>query len=57
MSAYMAYKATANMPEARRTVVSNIHKGGTPAVEAGSYISDIIKKMLDQKASGLDLKL
>ena len=57
MSAYMAYRATANMPEARRTVVSNIHKGGTPAVEAGSYISDIIKKMLDQKASGLDLKL
>jgi ethanolamine ammonia-lyase small subunit len=57
MSAYIAYKATANMPEARRTVVSNIHKGGTPAVEAGSYISDIIKKMLDQKASGLDLKL
>jgi ethanolamine ammonia-lyase small subunit len=57
MSSYMAYKATANMPEARRTVVSNIHKGGTPAVEAGGYISDIIKKMLDQKASGLDLKV
>ena len=57
MSAYMAYKATANMPEARRNVVSNIHKGGTPAVEAGSYISDLIKKMLDQKASGLDLKI
>jgi ethanolamine ammonia-lyase small subunit len=57
MSAYMAYKATMNMPEARRTVVSNIHKGGTPAVEAGGYIADIIKKMLDNKASGLDLKL
>jgi ethanolamine ammonia-lyase small subunit len=57
MSAYMAYKATANMPEARRNVVSNIHKGGTPAVEDGSYISDLIKKMLDQKASGLDLKI
>jgi ethanolamine ammonia-lyase small subunit len=57
MSAYMAYKATMNMPEARRTVVSNIHKGGTPAVEAGGYIADIIKKMLDNKASGLELKL
>jgi ethanolamine ammonia-lyase small subunit len=57
MSAYMAYKATMNMPEARRTVVSNIHRGGTPAVEAGGYIADIIKKMLDNKASGLDLKL
>ncbi|MDR3048929.1 MAG: ethanolamine ammonia-lyase subunit EutC [Elusimicrobiota bacterium] len=57
MSAYMAYKATVNMPEARRTVISNIHKGGTPAVEAGGYIADIIKKMLDTKTSGLDLKL
>ncbi len=57
MSAYMAYKATADMPEARRTVVSNIHRRGTPAVEAGGYIADIIKMMLDKKASGLDLKL
>lgn len=57
MSAYIAYRATVNMPEARRTVVSNIHKGGTPAVEAGGYISDLIKKMLDQKASGLDFKV
>lgn len=57
MSAYLAYKATANMPEARRTVVSNIHRHGTPAVEAGGYIADIIKMMLDKKTSGLDLKL
>lgn len=57
MSAYAAYKATADMPEARRTVVSNIHRRGTPAVEAGGYIADIIKMMLDKKASGLDLKL
>ncbi|MGL4730279.1 MAG: ethanolamine ammonia-lyase subunit EutC [Clostridium sp.] len=57
MSAYIAYKATVGMPESRRTVVSNIHKGGTPAVEAGAYIADIIKLMLEKKASGLDLKL
>ncbi|MBU3092661.1 ethanolamine ammonia-lyase subunit EutC [Clostridium sp. CM028] len=57
MSAYIAYKATVNMPEARRTVVSNIHKGGTPPVEAGAHISDIIKLMLEKKASGVDLKL
>lgn len=56
MSAYIAYKPTIGMPEARRTVVSNIHKQGTPAVEAGAYIAEIIKKMLDNKASGLDLK-
>ena len=43
MSAYIAYKATVNMPEARRTVISNIHKGGTTAVEAGAHIAELIK--------------
>ena len=56
MSAYIAYKPTIGMPEARRTVVSNIHRQGTPAVEAGAYIAEIIKRMLDKKVSGLDLK-
>lgn len=56
MSAYIAYKPTVGMPEARRTVVSNIHDGGTPAVEAGAYVADIIKKMVDYKASGMDLR-
>lgn len=55
MSAYMAYKPTVGMPEARRTVISNIHDGGTPAIEAGAYIADTIKKMLDLKKSGTDL--
>jgi ethanolamine ammonia-lyase small subunit len=57
MSAYICYKAYLDIPEAKRTVVSNIHRGGTPAVEAGSYIADIVKLMLEKKASGLDLKL
>jgi len=57
MSAYIAYKSTVGMPEARRTVVSNIHQGGTAAVEAGAHIAHVIKEMLDQKASGLDLEL
>ncbi|MDR1546168.1 MAG: ethanolamine ammonia-lyase subunit EutC [Deltaproteobacteria bacterium] len=57
MSAYLCYKAYHDIPEAKRTVVSNIHRGGTPAVEAGSYLADIVKLMLEKKASGLDLKL
>ena len=56
MSAYIAYKATVGMPEARRTVISNIHKGGTTAVEAGAHIAELSKIMLDKKASGIDLK-
>lgn len=57
MSAYIAYKGTVGMPEARRTVVSNIHQGGTAAIEAGAHVAHIIKEMLNQKASGLDLEL
>ncbi|WP_053955143.1 ethanolamine ammonia-lyase subunit EutC [Inediibacterium massiliense] len=57
MSCYMAYNAKVGMPESNRTVISNIHQGGTPAVEAGAHIAEIIKKMIDQKASGLNLKL
>lgn len=57
MSAYLAYKATVDMPEARRTVVSNIHKSGTIPVEAGAHIAEIIKKILDNKASGTELRL
>ncbi|WP_027634020.1 ethanolamine ammonia-lyase subunit EutC [Clostridium hydrogeniformans] len=57
MSAYIAYKPTVNMPEARRTVISNIHSGGTTAVEAGAHVAELIKTMIDKKASGIDLKL
>ena len=52
-----AYIATVGMPEARRTVVSNIHRAGTIPAEAGAHIAEIIKIMLDKKASGTDLKL
>lgn len=57
MSAYICYKAYVGMNESRRTVISNIHKNGTPAVEAGAYIADIVKAMLEKKVSGIDLKL
>lgn len=57
MSAYMAYKATVGMPEARRNVLSNIHRAGTNPAEAGAHIATVLKKMLDEKNSGTDLKL
>lgn len=56
MSAYIAYRATVGMPEARRTVVSNIHKNGVPAVEAGAYIVDLLALILEKQASGVELK-
>ncbi len=57
MSAYITYKARVGIAEAKRTVVSNIHRDGTPAAEAGAHIATLIKKILDAKASGQDLKL
>ena len=56
MSAYLAYDAKVGMPEARRTVVSNIHKDGINAVEAGAYLVDLIGEISEKKASGVDLR-
>lgn len=56
MSAYITYKPYIGIPEAKRTVVSNIHRQGIAPVEAGAHIASLIDKMLRQKASGLDLK-
>ncbi|MBR3749586.1 MAG: ethanolamine ammonia-lyase subunit EutC [Firmicutes bacterium] len=55
MSAYIVYNAYVGIPEAKRTVVSNIHKDGLTAVEAGDYITEVIQQILDRKASGVDL--
>ena len=44
------------LPEPR-TVVSNIHAQGTPAVEAGAYIAELIEKILKKKVSGVGLHL
>ena len=57
MSAYITYKAHVGIPEAKRTVISNIHRDGTPAAEAGAHVATLIKKIFDAKASGQDLKL
>ena len=55
MSAYIVYNSYVGIPEAKRTVVSNIHKDGLTAVEAGAYITEVIQQILERKASGVDL--
>ncbi len=42
MSCYMAYEASVDKPESQRTVISNIHSKGTPPVEAGAQIVDLV---------------
>ena len=56
MSAYITYKPRRGIPEASRTVVSNIHAQGTPAVEAGAHIAGLIQTILEKKASGVALR-
>jgi ethanolamine ammonia-lyase small subunit len=55
MSAYITYKPHTGVSESARTVVSNIHAQGTPAVEAGAYIAELIDTILKRKVSGVAL--
>lgn len=57
MSSYMAYESSILKPESQRTVVSNIHKNGTPPVEAGAQIVHLIEIMMREKKSGVELKI
>ena len=57
MSAYITYKPHTGVSESSRTVVSNIHAQGTPAVEAGAYIAELIETILKKKVSGVGLRL
>ena len=55
MSAYITYSPRIGTPESDRTVISNIHRQGTSAVEAGAHVAELIKTMLEKKASGVKL--
>ena len=57
MSAYITYKPHTGVSESARTVVSNIHAQGTPAVEAGAHIAELIGRILKKKVSGVGLYL
>ena len=55
MSAYITYNPHVGSLESSRTVVSNIHAQGTPAVEAGAHIAQLLETILQRKASGVAL--
>ena len=57
MSAYITYRPHTGVSESSRTVVSNIHAHGTPAVEAGAYVAELIEKILARKISGVGLHM
>ena len=55
MSAYITYRPHTGVSESSRTVVSNIHAQGTPAVEAGAHIAGLIETILHKQVSGVGL--
>lgn len=55
LSAYMCYRPRKGMKESERMVISNIHRNGTPPIEAAAHIGTLVNKMLEQKASGVSL--
>lgn len=57
MSAYLTYQPRTGVLESARTVVSNIHAQGTPAVEAGAHIAELIETILRKGVSGVGLHL
>ncbi len=57
MSAYITYRPRTGVLESSRTVVSNIHSQGTPAVEAGAHIASLIETILKKQVSGVGLHL
>lgn len=55
LSCYMVYRPTSQTVEAERTCISNIHRGGTPPVEAAAVIAELAARMLKEQASGIAL--
>ncbi|MEL3971959.1 ethanolamine ammonia-lyase subunit EutC [Rossellomorea oryzaecorticis] len=53
ISAYLIYRPGEDTVEADRTVISNIHEGGIPPVEAGAYLADLLEDVLQNEASGV----
>lgn len=57
MSAYMGYQPGPGKTDAQRDLICMITRhGGTTPVEAGAFIVDLVKKTLEHKASGVELR-
>ncbi len=58
LGCYVTYAPEVGILESKRTAVTTIQDdGGTPPAEAGAYVADLIKRILQEKKSGVDLVL
>ncbi|MBU6450857.1 MAG: ethanolamine ammonia-lyase subunit EutC [Cyanobacteria bacterium REEB67] len=57
LSAYITFNPNpATTISSDRTVISNIHDGGTPAIEAGAFIVKVVQRILKEGVSGVRLQ-
>ncbi|QSG03705.1 ethanolamine ammonia-lyase subunit EutC [Natranaeroarchaeum sulfidigenes] len=56
LSAYMVYGPERGTPTSKKSVISNIHDGGLPPIEAGAQIADLVEEMCERECSGLELR-
>jgi len=56
MSAYFGYRPRLGMKESDRSLISNIHRGGIPPVEAGAHAARLAGQILAAQATGLRLR-
>ncbi|WP_336363530.1 ethanolamine ammonia-lyase subunit EutC [Halalkalicoccus salilacus] len=56
LSAYLVYGPERGASTAKKSVVSNIHAGGLPPIEAGAELVDLIEEMCEKERSGIDLR-
>lgn len=56
LSAYLVYGPERGGPTAKKSVISNIHEGGLPPIEAGAQLVDLIVEMCERERSGIDLR-
>lgn len=57
MSAYFCYRPGLGTIESDRTLISNIHRGGIPPVEAGAHAANLAARILKARVSGVKLAL
>lgn len=55
LSAYFVYDPRVGKPTAKKSVISNVHEDGLPAVEAGAQIIGLVERAHEQRGSGIDL--
>lgn len=53
MSAYLCYRPRLSTLESERTVISNIHRRGSPPVEVGAHLGGVVRRMLETRSSGV----